>query len=288
MPCTPPHSARYGNFNLAPIPIGTEDADGYSVEFNHWPVIKMSYERATIEDLMYCSAYAMNHLITRFVRPTDIATLLRLETRQWDHHQAANASELQQRIELHPDLCVASFNSLTGEAVSSLFMKPLNFEAIVAAPTWFDCVSAKPSTPYKAAVKTLFGISLTSVNPAGTQALMKFFWPHALRAGWTEIYLGSPMPGFAAALERNPQLTATEYATQTRLGLPRDPQLRYYHQKGFREIVAVKPAYFPHQKSLHHAVLLRGRVPFSFLSALWRRLPWPVLKGLSSLAGTPA
>lgn len=250
-------------------------------------VIKVSYEQAIMVALMYCVASAMNHLVTRFVSSNDIAALLRLEARQWDAHQAATAFELHQRIERHPGLCVASFNRMTGEAVSSLFMKPLSLEAIVAAPTWFDCVSDRPSTAPRAAVNSLFGISLTSINPAGTQALMKFFWPHALRSGWTEIYLGSPMPGFAAALARNPQLTATEYATQTRLGLPRDPQLRYYHQKGFREIVAVKPAYFPHQKSLDHAVILRGTVPLSFLSPLWRRLPWPVLRGLSNLAGAP-
>lgn len=236
---------------------------------------------------MYCFAYAMNQLHTRFVRLTDISALLRLEARQWAPHQAATADELRQRIARHPDLGVACFNRLTGEAVSSLFMKPLSREAIVRAPTWFDCVGVPPSTQHKASSNTLFGISLTSINPAGTQALMEFFWPHALRAGWTEIFLGSPIPGFAAALKRNPQLTATEYATQTHLGLPRDPQLRYYHQKGFREIVAVKPAYFPHHKSLDQAVVLRGTVPLSFLSPLWRRVPWPVLRGLSNLAGAP-
>jgi hypothetical protein len=28
-------------------------------------------------------------------------------------------------------------------------------------------------------------------------ALLQFFWPRALRAGWRHIYLGSPVPGLS-------------------------------------------------------------------------------------------
>lgn len=230
---------------------------------------------------------AMTRLDTRFIRLTDIPALLRLEARQWDCHQAASAEDLQQRIERHPTLCVASFNIRTGEAVSSLFMKPLSRAAILQAPTWSDCAKATFTGERSDSTRTLFGISLTSIDPRGAQALIEFFWPHALKAGWREIYLGSPLPGFAAARRRDPQLTAARYAAQTRFGLPRDPQLRYYRHKGFREIVAVKPAYFPHDKSLDHGAVLRGTVPLSRLAPLWRLMPWPVLRGLSNLAGAP-
>ncbi len=231
-------------------------------------------------------SFVMTRLDTRFIRLTDIPALLRLEARQWDSHQAASAQDLQARIERHPNLCVGSFNCRTGEAVSSLFMRPLSREAILQAPTWADCANASQPA-HRGPARTLFGISLTSIDPRGAQALIEFFWPHALKAGWREIYLGSPLPGFAAARRRDPQLTAARYAAQTRFGLPRDPQLRYYRHKGFREIVAVKPTYFPHDKSLDHGALLRGTVPLSRLAPLWRLLPWPVLRGLSSLAGAP-
>jgi hypothetical protein len=58
-----------------------------------------------------------------------------------------------------------------------------------------------------------------------------------------------------------------------RQGLPLDPQLRYYHRRGFTRIVAVKPGYFPHARSLDHGVLLRGSVPLASLGPLWRSLP---------------
>ena len=41
-----------------------------------------------------------------------------------------------------------------------------------------------------------------------------------------------------------------------RSGLPVDPQLRYYHLRGFKDIMGVKPGYFPHERSHDHGVIL--------------------------------
>jgi hypothetical protein len=80
---------------------------------------------------------------------------------------------------------------------------------------------------------------------------------------------------------KEPHLTVHHYVSSHKRGLPRDPQLRYYHRKGFTDIMAVKPNYFPHPESLDHGVLLRGKVPLSRLWPLWRMLPWPVLNRMS-------
>ena len=41
--------------------------------------------------------------------------------------------------------------------------------------------------------------------------------------------------------------------------------------------MAWKPDYFPHEASLDHGVVLRGNVPLSGPSLLWKRVPvsWP-------------
>ena len=39
-------------------------------------------------------------------------------------------------------------------------------------------------------------------------------------------------------------------------GLPLDPQLRYYHRRGFKDLVAVRPDYFPHAGGTGYGVRL--------------------------------
>lgn len=221
-------------------------------------------------------------LQTRFLTPQDIRTLLRLETRQWGPEQAADEQTLLQRIHLQPDLCVGSFCGHTGEAVSSLFMRPIRRAELAQLKDWTD--GANLSTAGFDPTRSLFGISLTSVEPEGAAGMVRFFWPHALKHGWRDIYLGSPIPGLQEALRRDPRLTVKHYVFGRKRGLPRDPQLRYYHRKGFRDIVAIKPGYFPHEPSLDHGVLLRGAVPLAWLWPVWRMLPLPWLRSMSRWA----
>ena len=82
---------------------------------------------------------------------------------------------------------------------------------------------------------------------------------------------------------RDPTADVDEYVRARRDGLPTDPQLRYYHGKGFRHIVAWKPDYFPHEASLNHGVVLRGRVPLSGARLLWKQVPVRWLERLRPL-----
>jgi hypothetical protein len=220
-------------------------------------------------------------LVARFLRPDDIPALLRLEHRQWTEGQAADAAELLRRIEAYPSLCVGAFCSTTGEALASLFMKPARREQIAQARSWKDCARGIDADVDAPRTRSLFGISLTSVDPKAAWSLIGFFWPCALKQGWRDIYLGSPIPGLKRALQWEHQLAVEHYARARRGGLPQDPQLRYYHRRGFREIVAVRPGYFPHEASLDYGVVLRGRIPLARLWPLWRRLPLPLLQRMS-------
>ena len=226
---------------------------------------------------------ARRTITTRFLRPSDLPALLALERRQWTARQAADAATLLQRMRAHPDLCVGAFCMDTGEALASLFMKPASRATIESARCWEDCARIGAGHAQGEPAHALFGISLTSVDGDAAWALIRFFWPHALKAGWREIYIGSPMPGFRRARELQHHLSAEHYAHTRRRGLPADPQLRYYHRKGFKEIVAVRPGYFPHDASLDHGAVLRGRIPLARWSPLWRRLPLPVLQRFSGV-----
>jgi hypothetical protein len=177
----------------------------------------------------------------------------------------------------------AGFCRRTGEALASLFMKPVRPERAAEARNWYECANLEDGAR-ESGTRSLFGISLTSVDGSAAWALIRFFWPHALRAGWRDIYLGSPLPGLARALRDEPALEPASYAARTRGGLPADPQLRYYHQRGFTQLVAVRPEYFPHAASLDHGAVLRGVIPLSNLWTLWRRMPLSTLQAMSGLA----
>jgi len=221
-------------------------------------------------------------LSARFLTTDDIPALLRLEARQWDAEQSADATAMCRRIKAHPELCVGSFCTRTGEVLASLFMKPVRPDDVARAQSWYDCASvdARAASP---GARSLFGISLTSTDGAAVWELIRFFWPHALKKGWREIYLGSPLPGLARALRTQPALSPETYAGMKRRGLPLDPQLRYYHRRGFKDLVAVKADYFPHAASLDHGAVLRGVIPLSNLWPLWRRMPMSTLQAMSGL-----
>jgi hypothetical protein len=207
--------------------------------------------------------------LARFLTLLDLPELLALEREKWDEQQAASPDDLARRIDLFPDLSVGAFCPRTGQLVASLFMQPAANDFWKHARDWRECATG--AAPIGTA--TLFGISLSSRDVSGVSAILEFFWPHALVAGWRHIYLGSPVPGWREWQRANPGRGILDYVSQTRgRGLPLDPQLRYYHARGFRKIVCVKPEYFPHERSQDHGVILRGTVPLSALSPVWRTL----------------
>lgn len=218
-------------------------------------------------------AAAAAPITVRELRPADIPALMALEHACWTPEQAAQASDLLDRMRRHPEYCLGAFCPRTGKALASLFMKPSSTHAMSQARTWRDCIEGSAVNTATGPGNALFGISLSSIDPEAVKAIFGYFWPHALKGGWRYIFLGSPIPGLANWLQRHPQGNAQTYVQQRRRGLPLDPQLRYYHGKGFRHIEAVLPNYFPHARSLDHGVLLRGQVPGARWAPLWRRLP---------------
>jgi predicted metal-dependent hydrolase len=218
----------------------------------------------------------------RFLQPQDINALMVLERKKWNQEQAADAQDIAQRIAAHPQLCIGAFSTATGEALASLFMKPITNAQLQEARTWADCAQLHGIAQAHTS-QALFGISLSSVDAAAVEALFVFFWPYALKSGWRHIYLGSPVPGLARWQQANPDQPAEAYVFAKRGGLPRDPQLRYYWGKGFKRIVACKPDYFPHEASLDYGAVIRGHIPLSTLAPLWKRLPLPWLQGFRRL-----
>lgn len=218
----------------------------------------------------------------RFLAPRDISALLDLEHAKWNSNQVASEAELLRRIYTHPHLSMGAFCSESGQLISSLFMKPVADDFYRNVATWNDCLAA--SVPEKSS--SLFGISLSSRHQHGVDALLRFFWPKALKGGWRYIYLGSPVPGLSSWLRSNPGGRPEDYVFACRGKYPLDPQLRYYHKRGFTKIVTLKPDYFPHKLSLDYGALLRGTVPLSILSLVWKALSLPCVERITRpLAG---
>lgn len=199
---------------------------------------------------------------------------MELEHEKWNDVQAASEDQLRARIDAHPELAVGAFCTRSGRLLASLFMRPVADDFYRHVQTWDDCVQA----PLPRTSSTLFGISLTSRNGEGVAALLKFFWPLALKRGWRHIYLGSPVPGLRDWREANPNRSVDDYVHTQRRGVPLDPQLRYYRSRGFTKVVCAKSNYFPHDRSLDHGAILRGTVPLSGLAPLWSVLPEPYLR----------
>lgn len=223
---------------------------------------------------------------TRYLTLDDIPALLALEYDKWEPNQAASEDMLRQRINAYPQLCIGSFCPQTGRALASLFMRPVN-PAIFTGPTRWELTANLPgdSAPHRH-TRSLFGISLSSNNAAATDAIFRFFYPRALKAGWRDVYLGSPMPGFRRAREQAPELSAWEYVHRKKKfheEEPADPQLSYYYGKGFRQIVSIQQDYFPHPPSLDFGVILRRVIPLSQPARLWRLTPFPVIASMSAM-----
>ncbi len=223
-----------------------------------------------------------DEICVRFLSCADIPSLLELEQKKWTDDQRADAAMLASRISAFPALSVGAFCTRSGTARASLFMKPTRHDHIRQCSTWADCAS-KQHGDESARTDALFGISLSSVDPKAANAIFEFFWPYALKQGWSAIYLGSPVPGLRDWRSKNPGITLAHYILSKRQGLPLDPQLRYYFKKGFRKIVAIKDNYFPHEPSLDVGVLIQGKVPLSGLSFIWKRVPLPWLQRMKKL-----
>ncbi len=206
--------------------------------------------------------------LVRFLTPNDLPELQRVEAEKWDAGQAASPQDLALRIELYPGLSLAAFHPLTGKMLASLFLRPIADDFWKHIKNWRECVDG----PIPLQTSALFGISLSSVDPAAVDTLLEFFWPHALAGGWRHIYLGSPLPGWSAWRQAKPGRSILDYVRETRRGLPVDPQLRYYKARGFKKIVCLKRDYFRHERSQDHGAIVRGTVPLSALSVVWQGL----------------
>ena len=233
-------------------------------------------------------AYPKRRFTTRFLRVGDIPALLDLERRQWTADQAANSADFRLRIEAHPDLCGGAFCTLTGELLASVFTKPTHDTEWTAPGSWAQSANLDSrlagESSQRGRTRCMFGISLTSVEPRAAAQLVAFYYLYLLKRGYSEIFLGSPMPGLKRYLQRHPDVPVETYARTTRSGLPIDPQLRYYHGKGLRTIVAIRENYFPHEASCDYGAILKARVPFRHLAPLFRLVPVPVLRTVAALA----
>lgn len=211
-------------------------------------------------------ANSRSDLEVRFAQHDDVPALLRLEARQWATDQAATAEDLHRRIETFPLLSVVAVRPDRGEIVASAFLRPITRADVHVAATWAGCAHPstwpRPEGPQHQAADCLFGMSLTSVDAGAVDAMTTLLRPHV--GGFRSVYLGSPLPGLRAWRERNPALPVEAYVYDRSKGLPRDPQLRYYHGRGLRRLEAVKPGYFPHPQSLDYGAVISGDVRIVF------------------------
>ncbi|WP_136417213.1 hypothetical protein [Herbaspirillum sp. ST 5-3] len=221
---------------------------------------------------------------TRFLEPEDISALMDLEHSKWELQQVAGRELMLQRISAYPELSIGTFCARTGQSLASLFMRPVN-PAIFTAPTkWETAARVDGACAAHSCGRSLFGISLSSNHPEAVKAIFKFFYPRALKAGWRDVYLGSPIPGFRKARQKNPDLSVWEYVHAKRnfhADEPLDPQLKYYFMKGFRQIISIQENYFPHAESLNYGVILRSVIPLSRPRHLWRITPLSVIESFS-------
>jgi hypothetical protein len=223
----------------------------------------------------------VSRIVTRRLRFGDIPALLHLEHQQWTREQAASAEDFRERIASYPSTSNGAFNAETGELLASLFCRPTT-DAEWRRPGDWKTSTTAPAPPSSRGT-ALFGISLTSIEPGAALQLIAFQYLSAIRDGQRHAYLGSPMPGLSRHLALHPSMSVEEYAHAKRSGVPLDPQLRYYHGKGFRDIIAVRENYFPHESSRDHGAILRAGVPCPWLMPLLKLCPERFLRALASV-----
>jgi hypothetical protein len=228
-----------------------------------------------------CHELETDRLIVRQLTLSDLDQLIELEKIKWEDNQAASKDTLTRRIKNFPKLCIGAFDKKDDQIKASLFMKPITKKDIQYKQSWSEFSEVSLNSTETIQTDLLFGTSLSSRDAEAVQTIMQFFLPQAIKAGWREIYLGIPIPGFKKWLFRHPEGTVNDYVYSTRQGLPLDPQLRHYHKLGFRKIISIKPNYFPHASSLDYGVFMSAEVPLAHLSPL-RMLPIEWLQSVTS------
>lgn len=223
------------------------------------------------------------NIIVRFIKPDDIPALLELEHTRWNDSQAASTNEMLERINKYPEFSVGAFAAETGKALASLFTRPAYSHAIEQAKNWYECVHSEEKGTNKKSYDALYGISLSSCDKNAIELIMIFLFPIVLKYGIKKCYLGTPIPGLTTWMDHNPHKTVTEYIFDKQRKIPQDPQLRYYQTLGFKQIVAIKPDFFPHDASLNYGVLICGKVPFFQLAYIFKMVPFTWLHKLAEM-----
>ena len=211
----------------------------------------------------------------------DVPALLALEARKWYPSQRASREMLEKRLTAFPELCLGAFDASSGAMLASLFMVPASRHDILASTSWAQLASG-PHVGQSDG--TLFGVSLTSIDSRAVGALLAYFWPRALKRGCRSIILSTPMPGFRQYCAMRSGSCPADYAHTLVAGHPLDPQLRYYAQRGFDRVLAVKGEYFDSPESLNWSAILEGRVPFGTFARIWRRCPHVLVRVVCAIA----
>lgn len=198
-----------------------------------------------------------------------------LERAKWTGDQLPAPEVLALRISTYPELSMGAFCNTTGECLASLFLKPINSKSLTEEIDWQKCSEIVPNKT-ETHLKSLFGISLSSIDSYAADRMFAYFYGYILKHGYRSVYLGSPIPGYKRALERENNLDVKEYVYRKNIQnswLPFDPQLYYYHKRGFRHIVSVQKDYFPHAASFDYGVIIEARVPLRQFSLIWKLFP---------------
>ncbi len=228
------------------------------------------------------------NISSRFLTFDDIRALLALEQLKWLPEQVASAEILRLRIEYYPQLSFGAFNRTTGQLLVSVFCKPLDDYKLIEPENWSKYSrigSNNKSNPTQGSSHTAFGISFTSINHSAAKRLSIFILLCLIRDGYRDIVLGSPVPGFRTFMEKYPNQSIENYVyAKTSSGSPRDRQLRYYYNLGFREIISIRADYFPHEDSKNYGVLLKREIPYQNLKHLLKILPIECIRTLSQLS----
>lgn len=238
---------------------------------------KMQLSSVTIDISSYKNP--VHHMISygnQFVRNvtvSDIPALMELESQKWEDDQSASPEIFYSRIVAYPDMCVASFSAEDGKMLSSLFLKPTSKERVMASRNWAEMAEINPS-PADLDMRYIFGISLSSINKYAVYNMYRYIVPHLVRCGYKSIFLGSPVPGLREWISKNADKDIEkDYIFKTKNNIPIDPQLKYYHMRGFNKIVSFKKDYFPHYKAMDCGAVLECTLPFSYVYPFARAVP---------------
>lgn len=202
----------------------------------------------------------MSDLTVRLLSNADLDALLALEHKKWEPSQCATREMLSTRLQ-HLDKTSWGAFRPDGELVGSLFVMCKCRQRLAASTNWYETTHGGIGFPQDDA-PYWFGISLTCDDIHAQSALFAFAMQRALEQGIRSVFLGSPVPGFAKARQQEPELSLQTYVSRTRSdkrggsAVPADPQLYYYHQRGFNQILAAHENYFEHAAALNCAALL--------------------------------